>query len=376
MRRKKRISKRDIVALTKEYEKRVKKEDREKVLFSLSKKHKRSTRQIERYIQQGRKEIGTEEKGKVPPTVVVGNEKARLKAAHNEDIRKAIEVWIDKQCLASLEDLSSLKDGKLDAWGVKTKLVSSAQGQVMLTMASHPLYDSLRAHLVPLVVEESFWNKAFEIRDKALEFVKRGVEVFQAIERTAIQETGLAVTADVWQSEPVIGLTSAFTKTAFNRCLDIQDFTNWAYHAWAIVWPAIGGVIITWVNEGLRLLKGMGYDPRIALTTWQLTGQPVILPRGPNERIAYGNAALTGQVSIAFMLCFGSEEIAIAYNLEQLAVCEQAHKAIMQGCMSWNEAIALRERRERLDNLSNEILAQLEKARYSPSFPGKCSFCP
>jgi len=97
MRKRKRLSKRDIILLTKEYERRIKKEGREEVLYSLSEKYKRSIRQIERYIQQGRKEITTEEKGKLPSVVVIGNEKARLKAGHNEDIRKAIEFWISKQ---------------------------------------------------------------------------------------------------------------------------------------------------------------------------------------------------------------------------------------------------------------------------------------
>ena len=57
MRRRKRLSKRDIVALAKEYEKRIKKQGREEVFFDMSEKYERSTRQIERYIQQGRKEI-------------------------------------------------------------------------------------------------------------------------------------------------------------------------------------------------------------------------------------------------------------------------------------------------------------------------------
>jgi len=243
-------------------------------------------------------------------------------------------------------------------------------------MASHPLYDSLRAHLVPPVVEESFWDKTFEIRDKVSGFLSKAAEALQTIEKTAAEETSLTINADAWHSRPVIGLTSAFTQTVFNRCLDIQDFTNWAYHAWGIVWPATGGVIVTWVNEGIRLLKGMGYDPRIAVTTWQVTGESVILPRGLNERIACGNAAPTLPASIAFMLCFGNEEIAIAYNPEQLAICEQAHKAMMQQAASWDKTVALRQHQEKLDNLSSEILTQLQKARYSPSFPGKCSFCP
>ena len=39
MRRKRRLSKRDIILLTKEYEKRIKKEEREEVLHSLSEKY-------------------------------------------------------------------------------------------------------------------------------------------------------------------------------------------------------------------------------------------------------------------------------------------------------------------------------------------------
>lgn len=376
MRRKKRLSKRDIILLTKEYERRIKKEGREEVLYSLSEKYERSIRQIERYIQQGRKERTTREKGKAPSVMVIGNEKARLKAGHNEDIRKAIEFWISKQCPASFDELITLKSGELSAWGIKTKVVSDTQTQAMPTIASHPLYESLHAHLVSPVVEQNFWDKVFEIRDKALNFVKGGMEALETVEKTAIEETGLTASADSWHTEPVIGLTFAFSQTIFNQCMNIQDFTNWVYHAWGIVWPATGGVIITWLNEGIRLLKGMGYDPRIPVTTWQLTGQPVILPQGSNERIAYGDAAPTLPASIAFMLCFGNEEIVIAYNTEQLRACEQVHKAIMQGCVSWNEATALRREREKLDNLSNEILTQLQKARYYPSFPGRCPLCP
>jgi hypothetical protein len=57
MRKRKRLSKADIVALTKEYERRAKKEHREEVLFDMSEKYERSPRQLERYIQQGRQEI-------------------------------------------------------------------------------------------------------------------------------------------------------------------------------------------------------------------------------------------------------------------------------------------------------------------------------
>ena len=315
MRKRKRLSKTDIVALTKEYERRAKKEHREEVLFDMSEKYERSPRQIERYIQQGRKEIQAKERGKAPAVVIVGNEEARLKAAHNEVIRKAIELWITKQCPASFENLSTLKSGELDAWGIETKVVSSSQRQAVLHMASHPLYDSLRAHLVPPVVEENFWDKTFEMQEKVLGFVSEGVAALQTIEKTATEETSLSISADAWHSRPVIGLISAFTHTVFNRCLDIQDFTNWAYHAWGIVWPATGGVIITWVNEGIRLLKGMGYEPRITVTTGQVIGQSVILPRGLNERIACGNAAPTLPASIAFMLCFGNEDIKVGETI-------------------------------------------------------------
>ena len=53
----------------------------------------------------------------------------------------------------------------------------------------------------------------------------------------------------------------------------------------------------------------MGYEPRITVTTWQVIGQSVILPRGLNEGIACGNAAPTLPASIAFVLCFGNEDI-------------------------------------------------------------------
>jgi len=148
----------------------------------------------------------------------------------------------------------------------------------------------------------------------AEEFTGHAVRCFERIVAEASLQTGLEVVADEWKRGPVIGLTSAFGETIFSQCMNIKDFTNWAYHAWAVLWPATGGIIITWLNEGIRLLKGMGYEPRITVTTWQLTGEPIVLPQGPEERIAYGNADLSCRVSVAFMLCFGNEEIAIAYD--------------------------------------------------------------
>jgi len=59
----------------------------------------------------------------------------------------------------------------------------------------------------------------------------------------------------------------------------------------------------------------MGYEPRITVTTGQVIGQSVILPRGLNERITCGNVAPTLPASIAFMLCFGNEGIKVGENI-------------------------------------------------------------
>jgi hypothetical protein len=101
-----------------------------------------------------------------------------------------------------------------------------------------------------------------------------------------------------------------------------------------------------------------------------------MLPRSPNERIAYGDANTESPGVVGFLLCFGEQVIAVDPAPENLELCREAHKAMMVACASGGKATALKRMRIRLDNLSEEIRHQLEKAQYQPSFPGRCPLCP
>lgn len=377
MRTKKRLSKKEIAALTKEYERRIKKDDREEVLYSLSKKYRRSTRQIERYIEKAKKERETKEKLSEPQVVTIRSEDTYLKAAHYEDIRQAIKLWIENQRRASPEELSGLWKGKLSAWGVEVESLPGTERRALLTMSSHALYESLGAHLMPPVVKEDFWGTVSKISTIALMLVDNSVKCFAQIAADATNQTGLPINADEWKNAPATGLTSAFTKTVFDQSMQIHSFTNWTYHAWAVLWPASGGLIITWVNEGTRLLRRMGYDPGVSLTTCYLTMvQPLLLPRSSTERVVYGNVDLHSPGSVGFLLCFGNEEIALLAAPEQIAGCQQVHGTMMQKYSSWDKAARLRQAWAKLDTLSNKLSAELQRAQYSLSFPGHCPLCP
>jgi hypothetical protein len=377
MMKKSRLSPKQILAINKEYERRVMKENREEVLDSLSQKYGRSARQIERYIQKVRKERELEERPTQPEAVTIQREDSRLKIAHYEDIREAIRFWIEKQHRVSAEELSDLWNGKLNAWGVEAKCLPGGERRAILTISTHALCESLQAHLSPPVVKEDFWNTVSKINDMALAFVNDSVKCFAEIASDASAQTGIAINADGWRNTPAAGLTLSFPKTVFDRSMDIHSFTNWAYHAWTVLWPVGGGLVITWLNEGVRLLKRMGYDPVVKSTTWYPTmEEPLLLPRSPTERVVYGNADLNSPGNVSFLLCFGSEQIALLSSPDQIAGCQQVHASLMQKYMSWDKTTRLRQVWAKLDTLSDELSIQLERARYTPSFPGRCSLCP
>jgi hypothetical protein len=238
----------------------------------------------------------------------------------------------------------------------------------MLAISSHPLYESLRANLVPPIVSAGFWAKVTNAQQLAHTLLADALDLLKEIEKVAQQCSGFDITGDGWQEGTVTGLTRLYIQTVFENAVGISRFTNWAYSIWTIAWPLSGGFIITSLHEGLHLLQFRGFDPAI-VTTHFLTGELWTLPKSPAERIAYGNADLLSPVELRFMLCFGDLVMAITWTPQELEVCQAGHQNLIQQCMLWQKAANLRQIRTCLDSLNAEISRQLERALYSPYLP-------
>lgn len=372
----KRITQRDQAAILHAYEKAMGRgESRDDILLKLAQRYGKSERQIERYIQQARGREGKQE-GQVNQVLVTTDDRSRALMLHSEAIKEAISVWTEKQHPPSDEELAGAWKGKLDAWGVTAEATVDGHGLARPIISGHPLYDSLRHHLVPPAVKEDFWPKVGELVDLGLGFLSGAVSARGELSKSAEHRSGFGIIAESWQTEPVTGITEDFIQTLYEHALGITNFRGWTHSIWGALWPMTGGLIVTWASEGVRLLRGLGYEPSIQETYWPLTGEPWMLPRHPRERIAYGDASLNSPGSIAFLLCFGTRVIALALSPEQLAITQEAHRAVMADCASWEKASSLARARARLDQLSHEVRTALELARCHTSFPGKCALCP
>jgi hypothetical protein len=202
------------------------------------------------------------------------------------------------------------------------------------------------------------------------------VSTYSELAKITQERSGFSLISGTWQDEPVTGLTQDYVQTLYEYALGISNFKGWAHSTWAVTWPDTGGLIVTWVNEGVRLLQGMGYDPSIQENYWVLAGGPWILPRHPRERIVYGDATLNSLCRVAFLLCFGTKVIAVVPFAEQLTPCQDVHKTMMEDCTTWQKAVTLRRARASLNSLSQEVITALERAYYQTSFPGRCALCP
>jgi len=372
----KRVRQRDKAAILHAYEEAMAKgADRAETLERLSKKYDRGDRQIERYIQQARKEMKDTQEGEVG-RVLVTDDTHRALTLHFEAVRKTIGVWVEKLRPPSDEDLRDARQGKLNGWGVIAEVTANGHGSATPAMGKHLLFDSLQHHLVPPLVEEDFWDKSSQLVGLALSFLSGAAGIYRELSKAAEERSGLGIITASWQEGPVTGLTTDFIQTLYEHTLGITDFSGWTHSAWAALWPVTGGLIITWPNEGVRLLRRLGLDPIIEETHWPLTGGPFMLPRHSRERIAYGDARLDSPCRVAFLLCFGTTVIATASRWEQLAPSEEAHRAIIADCASWQRATSLARARNGLDALSHEVQIALESVLCETSFPGRCARCP
>jgi len=324
----------------------------------------------------GKGGLGEDKQREQISQVLVTDDRHRALMLHSEAIKKAINTWVEKLRPPSDEELRDAWKGKLNGWGVITEVTADGHGSAAPTMGKHPLYDSLRHHLVPPVVEEGFWEKSSQVVDLALSFQSGATAIYSELSKAAEQRSGFGIITESWQAEPVTGLTTDFIQTLYEHALGITDFGSWTHSAWAALWPTTGGLIVTWPNEGVRLLQHFGLDPFIQETYWPLAGGPFMLPRHSKERIAYGDASLVSPCRVAFLLCFGTKVIATAFLLEQLTPPEEAHRAIMADCASWQKAGSLMRTRKGLDSLSHELQNALESAACETSFPGRCARCP
>jgi hypothetical protein len=375
MRTSKRITRRDQAAILHAYEKAMGRgESRDDILAKLAQRYGRSNRQIERYIQQARKEGEGKREEQTSP-VLVTDDMSRARMLHSEAIKEAISMWVEKQGPPSDEELAGAWKGKLNAWGVIAEVTADGHGSAAPAMGKHRLYGSLRQHLVPPVVKEDFWEKIGELINLGLGFLSGAVSARSELSKAAAERSGFGIVTESWQNEPVTGITRDFVQTLYEHALGITDLSRWTHSTWAGLWPMTGGLIVTWANEGVRLLRGLGYEPSVQETYWPLSGE-WMLPRHPQERIAYGDANLNDLCRVAFLLCFGTRVIATATFPEELALLQEAHRAMLADCVSGQRASSLRRVRERLGSLSQEVRMALEFARCETSFPGKCTLCP
>jgi hypothetical protein len=370
-----RVRKRDKVVILRQYEEAMAKGgNRDDILEKLGKKYDRSERQIERYIQQARVEAEGKPGEQVSP-VRVTEDRARTLMLHSEAIRKAIGIWVEKQHPPSHEELRGACKGKLDAWGVVAEMTADGHGSAGPAIGKHPLYDSLRQHLVPPVTRSDFWTKVGELTNLGLGFLSGAVAIHSELTRLAEQESGCSPVPGNWQDKPATGITQDFVQTLYEHVLGITDMSRWSHSIWAGLWPVTGGLIVTWTNEGVRLLQRLGLDPFIQEIYWPLNGK-WMLPRHPRERIAYGDANLNVSCTVAFLLCFGTNVIAMAFSAEELIRIQEVHRAMLTDFDSGQKTSSLRRTRERLDSLSQEVRTALEFAQCETSFAGKCAFCP
>lgn len=350
--------------------------NKKELLSKLGKSYGRSERQIERYIQRARERREAKQQEQAVGVSVVIDDKPRLLLAHHEAIKEAIKLWIEKQRPASDEELLGFRRGKMEAWGITAEIRSDGGGKAEPAMGRNPLYEALRAHLVPPAGSQDFWDKAAMLVSLGLNFLTSAVNTYSELVKTAQERCGLDITREIWQQQPVMGLTQDFVQTVYERALGIGQSTIWAHSAWGVVWPNTGGLVITSVNEGMQLRLYNRYDASITETRWVLVGESLMLPTHSRERVAYGDADLNSPGMVAFLLCFGAKAIALTASPDQLAVCEQAHRDLIRDCTTCEKTTKLIRARASLDSLNREVLTALERARYQPSFPGICPLCP
>ena len=307
--------------------------------------------------------------------MLVTEDRPRALMLHAEAIRKAIGIWVEKQHPPSSEELRVAWKGKLDGWGVVAEITADGHGSAGPAIGKHPLYNSLRQHLAPPVTRSDFWTKIGELTNLSLGFLSGAVGIYGELTRLAEQESGCSLVPGNWQDEPASGITQDFVRTLYEHALGITDMNQWSHSIWAGLWPVTGGLIVTWVNEGVRLLQRLGLDPFIQEIYWPLNGA-WMLPRHPRERVAYGDASLNVSCTVAFLLCFGTNVIALAPSPEELVTIQEVHRAMLTDFASGQKASSLRRMRERLDSLSQEVRTTLEFARCQASFAGKCAQCP
>ena len=112
----KRIRQRDKAVILRAYEKAMERgESRDDILLKLAQRYAKSERQIERYIQQARKEGEGKREEQVSP-VLVTDDMSRARMLHSEAIKEAISMWTEKQHPPSDEELAGAWKEKLNAW--------------------------------------------------------------------------------------------------------------------------------------------------------------------------------------------------------------------------------------------------------------------
>lgn len=306
--------------------------------------------------------------------IIEAGEKHVLEAPHNEDVRGAIRDWLafikepppvfNPAAAGEPMHFGFGLTWQAEPEGIAAKLIIEKEG-------SYPL---LSSHLAPPIVAGDFWGQVESLRDTGTNLLVRGSQLGKQIAKVSQAETDLA-TVTSWQRVPNVGITTEFGATISRNALRVEQCTSYAYFELAIIYLE-GGIMITQVGEGMRLLQGAGLDPTLT-TAYVSTAGAWVIPQA-NQRLICDEAVGVSEAAVRaihFVLHLHGYVIAIG-SLGQIRHCRDVHRWLMRKYAGWPDTMAVLELREKLESTSKAISAQLEKASLHHYFPGRCSFCP
>ena len=306
--------------------------------------------------------------------VIEAEGKHALEVRHYEDIRGAVRDW-----LAFIQEPPPLFNpaamGKPMHFGFGLTWQAKPDGiATKLVIGKEGFYPLLNNHLVPPIVEADFWSHVESLKDTGTNFLVRGSQLGKQIAEVSQAETGLA-TVTSWRREPNVGITPEFGATISRSALRVEQCTSYAYFELAIVYLE-GGIMVTQVGEGVRLLQGAGLDPTLT-TAYVSTAGAWVIPQG-NQRLICDEAVGVNETAVRaihFVLQLHGYVIAIG-SLNQIRRCRDVHQRLMQKYATSPEAMAILALRENLSTTARAISAQLKQASLRLQFPGRCPFCP
>jgi len=294
---------------------------------------------------------------------------------HYEDVRTAIRNWLVliQGPRPSLFNPAALGEPTHFGFGL-TWCMGPAGIAAKLSVENAEFFPLLSSHLAPPIVEADFWGQVEGLKDTGTNYLVRGSQLGEQITEVSQAETGLT-TVTSWRCEPNMGITTEFGATISRSALGVEQCTSYAYFELAIVYLD-SGIMVTQVDEGVRLLQGAGLDPTLT-TAYVSTAGAWVIPQGNQRLICDGAVEANKPVvrAIHFVLQLHGYVIAIG-SLEQIRHCRDVHRQLVQKYAGSPDTTAVLELREKLESTSKAISAELERASLQHQFPGRCPFCP